>query len=192
MTHFTVCCGFASHYHNIVTGENQSRYPRRVCAGKGHRASRLLALAAAYDGMSRREAAKVGGMDRQTLDDPHWKSVDQAGQTFVEAMAEGMDADPWGDTAIPVPDRFTENQRLPVRRAPAGKGAALMLPFANARHAPTRSAAVAATAHAVGIEVTGGTPVENIRIRVFEDFIEAEDAIAPVTIGMRDWAHTGQ
>ena len=30
---------------------------------------RLLALAAAYDGMSRREAAKVGGMDRQTLRD---------------------------------------------------------------------------------------------------------------------------
>ena len=30
---------------------------------------RLLALAAAYDGMSRRESAKVGGMDRQTLRD---------------------------------------------------------------------------------------------------------------------------
>lgn len=30
---------------------------------------RLLALAAVYDGMSREEAAKVGGMDRQTLRD---------------------------------------------------------------------------------------------------------------------------
>ena len=30
---------------------------------------RLLALAAAYDGMSRTDAAKVGGMDRQTLRD---------------------------------------------------------------------------------------------------------------------------
>lgn len=28
---------------------------------------RLLALAAVYEGMSRAEAAKVGGMDRQTL-----------------------------------------------------------------------------------------------------------------------------
>ncbi len=28
---------------------------------------RLLALAAVYDGMSRADAAKVGGMDRQTL-----------------------------------------------------------------------------------------------------------------------------
>lgn len=30
---------------------------------------RFLALAAAYDGMSRAEAVKVGGMDRQTLRD---------------------------------------------------------------------------------------------------------------------------
>ncbi len=38
-----------------------SRDPRQV--------RRLLALAAAYDGMSRAEAARVGGMDRQTLRD---------------------------------------------------------------------------------------------------------------------------
>ncbi len=38
-----------------------SRDARQVC--------RLLALAAAYDGMSRGQAAKVGGMDRQTLRD---------------------------------------------------------------------------------------------------------------------------
>ena len=30
---------------------------------------RLLALAAVYDGMSREEAAKIGGMDRQTVRD---------------------------------------------------------------------------------------------------------------------------
>ena len=36
-----------------------SRDPRQV--------RRLLALAAVYDGMNRTEAAKVGGMDRQTL-----------------------------------------------------------------------------------------------------------------------------
>ena len=38
-----------------------SRDPRQV--------RRLLALAAVYDGMSRAAAAKVGGMDRQTLRD---------------------------------------------------------------------------------------------------------------------------
>ena len=39
----------------------RSRDPRQV--------RRLLALAAAYDGLSRTAAAKVGGMDRQTLRD---------------------------------------------------------------------------------------------------------------------------
>ncbi len=33
------------------------------------RTRRLLALAAVYDAMSRAEAAKIGGMDRQTLRD---------------------------------------------------------------------------------------------------------------------------
>src|SRR6266699_2671489 len=32
-------------------------------------ARRLLALAAVYDGMDREEAARIGGMDRQTLRD---------------------------------------------------------------------------------------------------------------------------
>ena len=39
----------------------RSRDPRQI--------RRLLALAAVYDGMSRADAAKVGGMDRQTLRD---------------------------------------------------------------------------------------------------------------------------
>lgn len=39
----------------------RSRAPRQI--------RRLLALAAVYDGMSRADAAKVGGMDRQTLRD---------------------------------------------------------------------------------------------------------------------------
>jgi transposase len=34
-----------------------------------HQARRLLALAAVYDGMEREEAARIGGMDRQTLRD---------------------------------------------------------------------------------------------------------------------------
>ena len=84
MTHYTVCCGYASHYHNTVTIEADT-------------------LDAALE-----KAIEQAG------DDPHWKSVDQASQTFVEALAEGMDADPWGDTAIPVPDRFTEKGEPPV------------------------------------------------------------------------------
>ena len=84
MTHYTVCCGYASHYHNTVTVEADT-------------------LDAALE-----KAIEQAG------DDPHWKSADYCGPTFVEALAEGMDADPWGDTAIPVPDRFTEKDEPPV------------------------------------------------------------------------------
>ena len=49
-----------------------------------------------------------------TLDEALEKAIEQAGQTFVEDLAEGVDADPWGDTAIPVPDRFSEKGEPPV------------------------------------------------------------------------------
>ena len=84
MTHYTVCCGYASHYHNTVTVEADT-----------------------LDEALEKAIEQAG-------DDPHWKSVDQASQTFVEALAEGEDADPWGDTALPVPDRFTEKGEPPV------------------------------------------------------------------------------
>ena len=53
----------------------RSDYNAETCRGlaagvKGARqARRLLSLAAAYDGMSRAKAARIGGMDRQTLRD---------------------------------------------------------------------------------------------------------------------------
>jgi hypothetical protein len=43
----------------LRTLAKRSRDPRQI--------RRLLALAAVYDGMSRAGAARVGGMDRQTL-----------------------------------------------------------------------------------------------------------------------------
>ncbi len=52
----------------------RSRDPRQI--------RRLLALAAVYDGMSRAEAARVGGMDRQTLRD--WA------HRFNEAGPDGL------------------------------------------------------------------------------------------------------
>ena len=78
MTYFTVCCGYASHYQNTVTIEADT-------------------LDAALE-----KAIEQAG------DDPHWKSVDQASQTFVEALAEGSGCRPLGrHRASPVPDRFT-------------------------------------------------------------------------------------
>ena len=60
-----------------------------------HQVRLLLALAAAYDGMSRAEVAKVGGMDRQTLRD--WA------HRFNEARISQMTPDlmtRWRDSAI--------------------------------------------------------------------------------------------
>ena len=74
MTHYTVCCGYASHYHNTVTIEADTLDE---------------ALAKAIE---------------QAGDDPHWKSIDQASQTFVDAVAEGAGR----------PDR----ERHPARNAP--------------------------------------------------------------------------
>ena len=84
MTQYTVCCGYASHYHNTVTVEADT-----------------------LDEALEKAIAQAG-------DDPHWKSADYCSPTFVEALAEGEDADPWGDTAIPIPDRFTQNGEPPV------------------------------------------------------------------------------
>ena len=51
-------------------GFNASRLRRLARKCRDNRQlRRLLSLAAVYDGMNRREAARVGGMDRQTLRD---------------------------------------------------------------------------------------------------------------------------
>lgn len=45
-----------------------------------------------------------------------WSSLDVCGDTFVDAVAEGQDADPWTDFAssLPVPARFTERGEPPL------------------------------------------------------------------------------
>ena len=59
----SICIALRDDYDSIELRRlaKTSRDPRQV--------RRLLALAAVYDGMNRTEAAKVGGMDRQTLRD---------------------------------------------------------------------------------------------------------------------------
>ncbi len=55
-------------------------------ASDGDAVRRLLALAAVYDGMTREEAARIGGMDRQTLRDwaHRFNSQGVAGLTNVK------------------------------------------------------------------------------------------------------------
>ena len=44
-----------------------------------------------------------------------WRSLDHCGDSFVDAVCEGADADPWAtDTALPIPDRFTEQGEPPL------------------------------------------------------------------------------
>ena len=44
-----------------------------------------------------------------------WRSTDHCGERFIDAVSPGADADPWNaDTALPVPDRFTEQGEPPV------------------------------------------------------------------------------
>ena len=45
-----------------------------------------------------------------------WSSLDVCGDTFVDAVAQGNDVDPWKDFAssLPVPARFTERGEPPL------------------------------------------------------------------------------
>ena len=97
MTHYTVCCGYASHYHRPSTDDlRRARHP-----GASYLSQPLGLVGVAWEagkapvtlGEALEKAIEQAG------DDPHWKSVDQrpaaSSQTFVEALAEGEDADPW-------------------------------------------------------------------------------------------------
>jgi transposase len=50
---------------------------------------RLLALAAVYDGMNREEAARIGGMERQTLRDGVHRFNEQGADGLINAKSPG-------------------------------------------------------------------------------------------------------
>ena len=60
---------------------------RRCCDAKQSR--RLLSLAAVYDGMTRAEAARIGGMDRQTLPDWVHRFNDEGPDGLANRKAHG-------------------------------------------------------------------------------------------------------
>src|SRR3546814_5628211 len=86
MTTYTVQCSYAAYHANTVEVEAESL-----------------------------DAALERAIERAN-DDPHWKALDHCGPTFIDAVAEGADADPWSGfaSALPIPDRFTEAGEPPT------------------------------------------------------------------------------
>lgn len=80
MKKWTVQCGFAAYYANIVAVEADTL---------AEALERAIVTANESDG---------------------WKPLDDCGPTFIDAVAEGDDADPWREFAssLPVPPRFSE------------------------------------------------------------------------------------
>ncbi len=82
---FTVQCGYAAYHANTVTVEAET-------------------LEEALE----KAVEAANGSDA-------WRSLDHCGDTFVDAVCEGADADPWDpDAALPVPSRFTERGEPPL------------------------------------------------------------------------------
>ena len=74
---WTVQCGYMAHFANTVTVEA---------------ASLEEALEKAIETAN---------------DDDAWRSTDHCGPTFVDAVCEGADADPWCEGTLSVPERFS-------------------------------------------------------------------------------------
>lgn len=90
---WTVQCSFASYDANVVTVEAAT--PEEAC-------ERAIELANQSDG---------------------WKSLDHCGDTFVDALTEGEDTDPWAGgfaSAVPVPIAYHETRELELRAALLG------------------------------------------------------------------------
>ena len=84
---FTVQCGYSTHYANTNT--------------------------VTVDADTLEEALEKA-IEAANEDPAGWKSTGHVTDTYVDSCCEGADADPWGDSTLPVPDRFTERGEPPV------------------------------------------------------------------------------
>jgi hypothetical protein len=86
MTQWTVQCGYAAYYANTVVVEAETP----------------------DEALEKAIETANGRSD--------WEGLDDCGPTFIDAVAEGDDADPWRDFAssLPVPARFTERGEPPL------------------------------------------------------------------------------
>ena len=83
--HFTIQCSYSSHHANTVTVEADTL-----------------------------EEALEKALEAANEDPDGWRSTDHVSDTVIDAVCEGADSDPWGEGALPVPDRFTERGEPPV------------------------------------------------------------------------------
>ena len=83
--HFTVQAGYSTHYANTVTVEADTF-----------------------------EEALEKALEAANEDPDGWRSTDHVTDSFVDAVCEGSHCDPWGEGALPIPDRFTERGEPPV------------------------------------------------------------------------------
>ena len=83
--HFTIQCSYSSHHANTVTVEADTL-----------------------------EEALEKALEATNEDPDGWRSTDHVSDTVIDAVCEGADRDPWGEGALPVPDRFTERGEPPV------------------------------------------------------------------------------
>ena len=83
--HFTIQCSYSSHHANTVTVEADTL-----------------------------EEALEKALEAANEDPDGWRPTDHVSDTVIDAVCEGADCDPWGEGALPVPDRFTERGEPPV------------------------------------------------------------------------------
>ena len=82
---FTIQCAYNTHYANTVTVEADSL-----------------------------DDALEKAIETANEDPAGWRSTDHCSDTFIDAVCEGADCDPWGGGALPVPYRFSEHGAPPV------------------------------------------------------------------------------
>ena len=82
---FTVQCSYVAHHANTVTVEADTL-----------------------------EEALEKAIEAANQNPDGWRSTDHVTDSFVDAVCQGADRDPWGEGALPVPDRFTERGEPPV------------------------------------------------------------------------------
>ena len=85
-----------------------SRYFTVQCSYMAHHANTVTIAADSLEG------ALDKAIEAANEDSAGWRSTDHCTDTVIDAVCEGADGDPWGEGALPVPDRFSEHGEPPV------------------------------------------------------------------------------